>query len=136
VLRKGTEAVEGVEVFGRSVALMAGEAVAGVLLVELLHPAVAVGFGEDGGRGDGVRKGVAVDEGLLGEGKVDGGGVYEQVVGGAGKGFNGPTHGKPGSLEDVDGIDFGGGGGGHRPGEGALFDQELEALPFGGIEFF
>jgi hypothetical protein len=62
-----------------------GEAVAGKLEVQLDEQAVAVDFGQDTGGGDGEADCVAVDDGLLGAGPVNGvAAVDEKVVGGLG----------------------------------------------------
>jgi len=65
---QGPEGGEGSAVFGSGVALVRGEAVAGVGGVELAHEAVAMDLGDDGRGGDGEGEGVAVEEAGLAAG--------------------------------------------------------------------
>ena len=104
--RGGAEASESGEVFTGAVALVAGESVAGKLAVELDQQAVAIDLGDDTGGGDGEAGGVAVDDGLLGTGPVDGvATVDEEEVGAEGELFNGLAHGEERGLADVDAVD-------------------------------
>lgn len=127
----GSEAGEGLEVFGGGVALMAGEAVAGEVVVGAEGPFIAGGFGEDGGGGDGGDLGVALDDGILGQGEVDGEGVDEEVVGLGAEGLDGAADGEPGGLIDIDAVDVGGVDPGDIPGNGASLDFGGQALTAG-----
>ena len=119
---------------GAAVALVAGQAVAGELAVELDQQAVAVDFGEDAGGGDGEAAGVALNDGLLRAGIVDGvAAVDEEIVGGEGELLDGEAHGEERGLADVDAVDGCGVDGGDGEGYGfeADFGVEFVALLFG-----
>src|SRR6185503_10601921 len=66
------QAGQGGGVGGGAVALVAGELVARVALVESQHPAVAVDLGDDGGGGDAEGAQLAAHERLLGQRHVAG----------------------------------------------------------------
>ena len=90
------------------VALVRGEAIAGLRGVEPREEAVAVDLGDDGCGGDGERERVAVDEAGLRAGMVEPHGVDEGVVGGDGERTDGGEHGEARGLVDVDAVDGGG----------------------------
>ena len=60
---------------------MRGQAVLGKDLVPHAHAGVAIDLGDDGGGRDGVAARVALDQGTLGQGKVDRNGIDQQEIG-------------------------------------------------------
>ncbi len=95
------------EMRGAAVALVAGEAVAGVNAVEGDHDPVAHHLGDHRGGGDGEGTGVALDQGLLRHAErhrhvaVD-----QQEIGGNVQPADRPLHAAQGGLQDVDPVDL------------------------------
>ena len=130
----GAEAGQRGHVLRAAVALVAGEAVAGILAVQLDEEPVAVDFRQDACCRDGEAAGVALDDGLLWAGPVDLiAAVDEEIVGGEGELLDGEAHGEERGLADVDAVDGCGVDGGDGEGYGfqADFGIELVALLFG-----
>jgi hypothetical protein len=103
---RGTEALEGIEMFRGGVTLVQGESVARIKLVELDHQTVAGDFGEDARGGDRGTEGVALDH--CGLGAVEqrrGESVEEDMLRRGIQSVKSATHGFVGGAEDVDGID-------------------------------
>ena len=122
-----------------AVALVIGEAVAGVLGVEFDEEAVAVDFGQHTGGGDGKAGGVSLDDSLLraipmdGVAAVDKEEIGEKVVGSGGDLLDGTAHSFKRGAADVDAVDGFNIDGGDGPGycDGADFNIELDAFFFG-----
>src|ERR1022692_2659912 len=64
--RRGPVLLQSLCMFGREIALMAGQAVLREDLIPDAHALVAPDLGDDGGGGDGVALRVALDQGTLG----------------------------------------------------------------------
>ena len=117
---------QGFEVVGSGVTLVTSKAVLRVNGVPLFHASVAMGFGEDGGGGDGNATGVAFDKRLLFDENIQLHGVDEQIIWLDRKLLQGSSHGLAAGLIDVPrvnalGINFGNG-----PGEGMLTNTRGE----------
>jgi hypothetical protein len=69
-----------------------------------------------------------MNEGALGDGKIDRDGVYQKIIRRWVKTLNGSPHGQAGCLIDVDVIDFECIGCGDSPGDGAFADASGENL--------
>lgn len=131
--------LEGGEVRGGAVTLVAGEVIVGQNGVERKHEAVALHFGDDACGGDAEAEGVAAHDGLLGPGEIaDGEAVDEDHVwGGEAEGGHGALHGEVGGAEDVEVVDFGWGGeAGGEADAGVVGEFFVEALALGGGDFF
>src|SRR6516225_6606814 len=81
VQRRGAALFEGGEVVGRTVPLVAGEAVLGENFAPLGERAIAKCFREDRRGGDRKATGVAVNQRFLRDGDVDGRRVDEKIIG-------------------------------------------------------
>jgi hypothetical protein len=149
----GCDAVllDGAVVVGGGVAFVVGPAIERELAVELEHDVVAVGFGEDGGGGDGHEAGVAFDNALVGKGSFvveavavdeeelwfepsEMGAARDDAVGVVTQeGVGGEGHGVGGGVEYVEAVDLIGADYGDGPGGCRLFDffSERGALTFG-----
>src|SRR5262249_1102311 len=124
------EALDGVAVLAAGVAGVPLPAVAGVADGQQAQQVVAGGLGDDGGAGDGIGGGVALDDGRVG---ADGGGGAAVEEGGvvvAGGGRR-PPHRQVGGVVDVDAVDLGHRGGADGDGDGLLADQRRQPLSLG-----
>ena len=116
--------VDAFEMLPRWVSGVVFPAVMRVLLSEGAHQVIAVGFGDDGGGGDGDGFCVAFDDGLC----VAGEGFGREVAVDEGEGgwvvhlFIGSGHGEEGGLDDVDGVGLDDGGFADAP-MGVLLDE-------------
>lgn len=91
-----------------------------------------MGFGEDGGSGDGNTSRVAFDERFLLDENVELHGVNQEIVGNDGKLLERGGHGLAAGLIDVPGVDAGGINFGDGPGQGVFTNAESEfAAAFG-----
>jgi hypothetical protein len=118
---------------GGVVALVAGEAVAGVEGVHLDHQAVAGGLGEDGGGGDGQALGVAADHGAAVElerlGQLEKRvAVDEDAIGAERQALHGAAHGEARGPVDVELGDLLHAGGGDGPGDSGGLDLGFKAF--------
>src|SRR5579863_5478668 len=136
VQRGGAVDAKRFDVFGREVALVAGEAVLWEDAVPFGEAGVAFDFRENGGGGDGAAADVAADEGELGRGKVECEGVDEEIVAGRVQLFHGKLHGEAGGLVNIDAVDFEGVDGGDSPGDGTLANERGEGFAALGSELF
>ena len=103
----GTVLGERGEVVAGAVASVVCEAVVWVVLVMLVHHAVARYFRDDGCGGDGGAAGVSMDDGFLGTGFLgQDNGVDQQEVGPAREGVQRAEHRLPRSLDEAERIDL------------------------------
>ena len=93
------------EVLGSAISLVLGQSILRIDLVELFHPAVAIHFCQNGGRGNRGGAHIAVDQGFLLDGEVELDGVEQQVIGERMKLRDCGDHGLAAGLIDVPGID-------------------------------
>lgn len=112
--RTGAEEAQRFEVVGRGVALILREAILRIKLIELVHAAIAIDFGEDGCRGnrDGAR--VAMDDRFLLDGQIEFDRIEQKVIGKRTQLRNSGNHRLAAGLinvprVDAAGIDFGDG---------------------------
>ena len=119
-----------------AVALVRGESIFGILLVEFAHTLVAVDLGDDGCRRYGYRQRVAVDDAGLRAGVVEAERVDEQVVGCGCELEDGLCHRELGRLVDVNTVDGGGIDFFDGDGNGLLLDHFGEALAVFAQELF
>jgi hypothetical protein len=85
---------------------VAGEAVRGVLPVQLDHESVARDLGHDGGGRHAGAAGVAVDQVALRAAELgQGHEIRDHEVGRFGQPADGLQHGQPGGAQDVDAVD-------------------------------
>src|ERR1035441_6500938 len=124
----GTQFAQLLAMLWRAVALVRGQAVAGVLRVQFAHQAVAVDLGDDGGGSDGERERVAVKEARLGAGVVEPHGVDEQMIRHDRERLDRGEHGDARGLVDVDAVDGLGVDLGDRDSDGDLADAAVELL--------
>jgi hypothetical protein len=106
----------------RGIAFVRSQPVSGKDFVPHAHAGIAIHFGDDGRRGDGVAARVALDERALRHGQVDGHRVDQQKIGRGVQLLDRLAHGQTRGLVDIDGVDGGGVHGGHGPRHGALAD--------------
>ena len=122
---------EGAVVLRRSVALVRGQAIFGEDLVPRAHAGIALHFGQNRCRRDGVAPGVAFDQAALRQGKLQRNRVHQQEIRRGIEAVDRDPHGHSRCLVDVDPVD---GGGIHRadgPRHGALanaFGEHFTAL--------
>jgi hypothetical protein len=132
----GAEAAEGFHVFWGGVALVLGEAVAGVDGVQFFEARVTVRFGEDGGGGDRDAARVTFNEGFLFDENVELHRVNQQIIGNDGELLERGSHGLAAGLVDVPGVDARGIDFGDGPGEGVFADAESKLGTAIGDELF
>ena len=106
-------------------------AVLGVLFGELLHQAVALGFGQDGGGGDAGVGRVAFDDAAVRDvvPAAEAVAVYQQQVGAGGESGDALLHRFHRGPEDVDPVDAFGPDVGDGPGDGSVLDILAHGLP-------
>ncbi len=99
--------IEGREVLGRAIALVLGEAVFGILLVELTHHAIPLDLRDDRGRRNALAAIVPAHNALVGHAHaIQRATVNEDVLGPCGQTRNRPTHGLVGRPTDIEAIDL------------------------------
>ena len=113
VERGGAKQIECAEVLGGGVSFVRGEAVAGVVAVELAQETVAMDLGDNGCCGYREGERVAVYElglraGVGQSGEIELHGIDEEVVRADWQGMHGGQHGETRGLIDVDAVDGGG----------------------------
>src|SRR5438105_15056611 len=101
------EIADGALMFGRGVAFVAGETIAGILRVEFRHQSVAEDFRDDGSRGDGKIDAIAFVETVLrlresGNGPA----VHENVLWRDGQVRKRHLHGANARVIDVEPVDL------------------------------
>ena len=153
VERGGAVLGDGGAVLAGGISGVARPAILRMLPVEVGHVVVAVGFGQNGGGGDGEVAGVALDEGGvrqgLGEegevGAVEGGtgavgveavAVDDDKLGAHFEAVEGAVHGQNGGVEDVDFVDFPRRHHPHRPGQRIALHLPSQGVTAGGGELF
>ena len=133
----GAEAGQGLQVVAGGIALVAGEAVAGVFAVEGGHFPVPGDLGENRCGGDGGNAAVAADDGpgsVLPVGAevavdVDEFGLHREL-------FYGAAHCEQAGLQDVETVDFRGAGASDGEAEAVLNDPLEAGFALRGGEFF
>ncbi|MNX75691.1 hypothetical protein D3C86_1071760 [compost metagenome] len=112
---------------GGVIALVAGEAVAGVLFVQFDHQPVARRLGQDRGRRDGQGQAVALDHGGHGAGQFEAVvAVHQSHRRLKAQPLDRAAHGQAGGVQDVQFLDFLDRGEADAPGQGAGLDLRLQ----------
>uniref|UniRef100_A0A0N4Z2V9 LigA n=1 Tax=Parastrongyloides trichosuri TaxID=131310 RepID=A0A0N4Z2V9_PARTI len=112
---------------GGVVALVAGEAVAGVGRIHLDHQPIPGRLGQDGRRRDGQGAAVALDHGRHRAGQLEAVvAVHQGVHRRMGQGLDRPPHGQAGGVQDVQLVDLLDRGEADAPGQGAGLDLGLQ----------
>src|SRR6266568_3901837 len=125
----GAELLQGGEVLGGRVALVAGEAIAGVLGVMGGHHRVPGGLRDDARRGDGEAERVAVDDPLLRDGHLlQAAGIDEEVLRRHRKPLHGSAQRQEAGVVDVDRVDLLHAGEPHRPRHRGGLDLDRQPL--------
>src|ERR1022692_2902922 len=134
--RRGPVLLQSLCMFGREIALMAGQAVLREDLIPDPYALVAPDFGDDGGGSDGVALRVALDQGTLGSGERQRHGVNQQKIRCGRQACDRHFHGHLGGLVNVDPVDGGRIHGRYRPSHRALADALGEHGAALGVELF
>lgn len=134
--RTGAVAVECFQVLGCLIAFVAAEPVLGVNIVPFAHGAVAEYFSDDGRGGNGMTAFIALNDGELGDGDIEGEGVDQDIVCRRLELLDRELHSEAGSMVDVDAVDGFGVDGSDGPGDGTLLDTAGKDFAVGRFELF
>ena len=117
---------------------MPGKAEFRKLPVDLAHQAVTRDLGDDAGGGDGKRKSVALDDGIMRQRETSHRQAINQAMIGAGnERFHRAAHRQMGGAQDVEAVDFLTVRSGHGPADVWMFrDPQIKFLTTRGADFF
>lgn len=101
--------------------------------MELVHPGVPVGFGQDAGRRNGGQPAVSAHQAFVGDEGVgpEAVAVHQEEFRAQAQAIHCQVHGPDGGLKDVDPVDLGSFHPCHGPGQSFSFDERAEGLPLG-----
>ena len=99
---------DGGPVVGRGIALVLGPAILGIVLIELAHEFITVGFGQNRGRRDAEHLAITLDYGGEGDALVRGEAVAvdEDALGAHLQLVQSAVHGKDARPQDVDAVNL------------------------------
>src|SRR5229473_1063652 len=120
--RRWSMLAQGREVMRRAVALVGREAIYRKHRIPFANHAIALDLGQDGSGGDGGRKRITMNDGLLWQFAIEAHGIHQQMVGARIEPQHRLTHCDARGLVDVDLVDAGGVHGGEGPSDSVLAD--------------
>src|SRR5262245_2928913 len=134
--RRNAEALERGQVLRDRVALVAYEAITGMLSIELAHQGIARRLGQNRSGSNRHASGVTFDDGLLRYHELaQSTPIDEHVFGHQGKSLQRPTHGKLARPIDVDGVDLLDFRKADAPSDRPLLDLDGEPTAVSRVEF-